>query len=172
MATYTADNAECTVFTFKEGLLSKMAHDLKIRATGFRIDVDDESKAIHATVDARSLSVVCSMKDGKEADALSDKDKGEIEKNIVKDVLHASKFPEITFTSRAVKPTDDGYELTGVLALHGKEQPITTTATRDGDRLVVEISIHQPDFGIKPFSAVLGTLKVKPDVTLRLSVPA
>ena len=28
MSTYTQDNAQCFVFTFKEGLLSPMAHDL------------------------------------------------------------------------------------------------------------------------------------------------
>jgi hypothetical protein len=36
---------------------------------------------------------------------------------------------------------------------------------------VAEIKLHQPDFGIKPFTAALGALKVKPDVVVRVSVP-
>jgi hypothetical protein len=36
---------------------------------------------------------------------------------------------------------------------------------------VVELKLHQPDFGIKPFSAALGALRVKPDVMIRVSVP-
>jgi hypothetical protein len=41
----------------------------------------------------------------------------------------------------------------------------------DGDRWVTDLKLHQPDFGIKPFSAALGALKVKPDVIIRVSVP-
>ena len=40
------------------------------------------------------------------------------------------------------------------------------------DILVAEVSLHQPDFGIKPYSAMLGTLRVKPDVTVVVSLPA
>jgi len=36
---------------------------------------------------------------------------------------------------------------------------------------VAEVPIHQPDFGIKPYSAMLGALKVKPDLVVRCSVP-
>jgi hypothetical protein len=36
---------------------------------------------------------------------------------------------------------------------------------------VAEVKIHQPDFGIKPYTAALGALKVKPDVLVRVSVP-
>jgi hypothetical protein len=41
----------------------------------------------------------------------------------------------------------------------------------EGDRWVAEMNIHQPDFGIKPYTAALGALKVKPEVMVRISVP-
>ena len=37
--------------------------------------------------------------------------------------------------------------------------------------MVTVVRLHQPDFGIKPYSALLGTLKIKPEVTVRCSVP-
>ena len=40
------------------------------------------------------------------------------------------------------------------------------------DRYVAEITLKQPDFGIKPFRTALGTLKVKPEVIVRVEVPA
>ena len=43
---------------------------------------------------------------------------------------------------------------------------------RDGDRLRAEVTIHQLAFGIRPYTALLGTLRVRPDVIVRLSVPA
>jgi hypothetical protein len=37
---------------------------------------------------------------------------------------------------------------------------------------VSEVRVHQPDFGIKPYSAALGALKVQADVTVKVSAPA
>jgi hypothetical protein len=34
---------------------------------------------------------------------------------------------------------------------------------------VAEFRIDQRDFGIKPYSAMLGTLKIKPEVVVRVS---
>ncbi len=35
-----------------------------------------------------------------------------------------------------------------------------------------EVRLQQPDFGIRPYRAMLGTLRVQPDVLIRMSVPA
>jgi hypothetical protein len=49
---------------------------------------------------------------------------------------------------------------------------ISAKASLRGDRWGAQISIHQPDYGIKPFSAMLGALKVKPKVRVRVFVAA
>ncbi|MBW1758625.1 MAG: YceI family protein, partial [Deltaproteobacteria bacterium] len=59
----------------------------------------------------------------------------------------------------------------GTLQLYGKSRSIQTSVRATGGRWVAELKLHQPDFGIKPFSAALGALKVKPDVLVRVSVP-
>jgi hypothetical protein len=170
---FDQNSAECLVFTYKEGLLSVVAHDLQIRVARFEVDVDDATFAVTARFDAGSLTVVAAVRDGVPAPgALSDGDKRKIEQSIVDDVLGAKKRPEVRFTSTAVtKEGDDGFRIEGDLALHGHTRPLTLHARRDGDRLVAEVSLHQPDFGIKPYTAMLGTLKVKPDVTVRCAVP-
>jgi len=43
---------------------------------------------------------------------------------------------------------------------------------RDGDRYVASVPLRQEDFGIRPYSNFFGGLKVKPDVVVRLSMPA
>ena len=53
MARYDASNAKVQVFTFKDGLLSAMAHDLKLEVTRFELDSEGVS-----TFDAGSLRVV------------------------------------------------------------------------------------------------------------------
>jgi hypothetical protein len=55
--------------------------------------------------------------------------------------------------------------------MHGKARSIQTSIRADGDRWVAEVTVHQPDFGLKPYTAALGALKVKPDVIVRVSVP-
>jgi polyisoprenoid-binding protein YceI len=169
---FDQNSAECLVFTYKEGLLSAVAHDLQIRVGRFDVDVDDAARSVKARFDARSLEVVTAMKDGApNPDALGDGDKRKIEQNIADDVLAVGKHPEIRFTSTSVTPEGDGFRVEGDLALHGRTRPLTLHARPDGDRLAAEVSLHQPDFGIKPYTAMLGTLKVKADVTVRCAVP-
>lgn len=168
------DNADVLVFTFKEGLLSAVAHDLKIRVTRFAVRVDEATRAIDATFDASSLRVTCAMKDGADArGALSDSDKRKIEDNIVSDVLRSKKFPEIRFVSTSVDEdaSGTGYRVRGRLTLCGKTADVAFVSRTDGEGQVAEIKLHQPTWGVEPFSAMLGTLKIKPDVLVRVALP-
>lgn len=173
MVRFDASSAECLVFTCKEGLLSAVAHDLKLRVNKFVITVDEQTRAIEARFDAASLRVVCTMRGGTEwAAGLSAANKREIETNIARDVLAVHSFPEIVFVSTAVQEKTRVYVIKGTLDLHGTQRAITVQARKEGQRYVAEAQLHQPDFGIRPYTALLGTLKVQPDVTVRVSVPA
>jgi polyisoprenoid-binding protein YceI len=173
MPTYDATTATCHVFTFKEGVLSAVAHDLRIRVERFTIEIDEAAGTIVARISASSPRVDCAMKEGREAfDALSDRNKREIEGNIVDEVLHAKRHPEIVFRSTAITGDGDERHIEGTLSLHGTDRPLRVTARRQAGRFTAEVELHQPDFGIKPYSAMLGTLKVRPVVRVRVSVPA
>ena len=170
---FDASSAECLVFTYKEGLLSPLAHDLKIRVTRFTLDVDEERRAIKARFDASSLRVVCAMRTGVEAPGtLSAAQRREIESSIAHDVLNAPVFPEIRFSSTSVQGKDDHYLVKGTLVLHGRTRSVPVHARRPGDLYVAEARVHQPDFGIQPYRAFFGTLKVKADVTVQVRLPA
>jgi polyisoprenoid-binding protein YceI len=169
---FDATTADCLVLTYKEGLLSAVAHDLQIRVERFEVDVDDATLAVRARLDATSLKVIGAAHDGAlQPGALGDADKVKIEQNIQGDVLHTREHRAIRFTSSAVTREGEGVRIEGDLTLHGKTKRVTLLARPEGDRLVAEVVLHQPDFGVKPYSAMLGTLKVKPDVTVRCSLP-
>ena len=141
---------EAFVFTFKDGVLSALAHDLKIRIT--KAELNDKV----ATFDAASLRVESA------GGPLPKTFYGEIEKNIREDVLHSAKFPVIRFEA-----SDVGADaITGKLTLHGVTREIRVA--RKGD--VVEYELDQRDFGIKPYTAMLGTLKVKPVVKVQVTL--
>jgi polyisoprenoid-binding protein YceI len=165
-------SADCFVFTFKEGLLSAVAHDLKIKVTRFQIDVDESARTVEGRFDATSLRVVCAMQNGKEArGTLSATQKSEIEANIVRDVVLAEKYPEIRYVSTAVDGEGEEFRVKGQLSLHGKRKSTGVTVRKEGKRYVATARVHQPDFGIRPYSALLGTLKVKADIDVRIVIP-
>ena len=172
MARFDAYNSECLVFSFKDGLLARLAHDLKLQVERFSIEVDESTHQIKATFDPSSIRVVCAQVDGHDdPSTLSKGDKKKIYDNVTKDVLRIRKHPEIRFDSTNVVERGNGFAVEGTLQMHGKSRNIQTSIRADGDRWVSELRLHQPDFGIKPYTAALGALKVKPDVVVRVSVP-
>ncbi|MHB8872267.1 MAG: YceI family protein [Myxococcaceae bacterium] len=173
MAHFDQSNADCLVFTYKEGLLSAVAHDLELRVTRFALDVDDATRSVKASFEPDSLKVVGARKNGMTVPgSLSPKDVREIEANIAKDVLQPKANPELRFESSKVTEQAGGLEVKGALFLHGRRKDLSFAVRREGARWVAEVRLQQPDFGIRPYSAMFGTLKIKPEVLVRLSVPA
>lgn len=168
---FDQSTAKCLVFTYKEGLLSRVGHDLKLRCDRFEGTVEPDR--IEATFHADAFTVVSALKDGHDnPGALSEKDKRQILENMRREVLHPDRFPTIRFTSDKVTGDARTSSVSGTLELHGVRRPLVVSARKVGGELIAELTLHTPDFGIPPFSALLGTLKVKPDVKVRLVVPA
>lgn len=149
------------VYTFKEGLLSRVAHDLKLKASQAAFSIDGPTGPLEVRVPADGLSVECAMEKGAERPAvLSSSDKAQIEKNIRREVLEAIRFPEIRFTAREVSETF----VEGTLTLHGVSREIRIPLRSAGDDAWAEFELDQRDFRIKPYQAMLGALKVAPVV--------
>jgi polyisoprenoid-binding protein YceI len=165
--------AVCRVLTYRDGLLSGFGHDLVLDVTRFDVRIDEQRRAVDASFDAASLRVVRALRDGVELEgALGAADRRTIEENVRRDVLECMRHPEVRFRSTRVADRDDGFDVTGRLALHGAEREVRLALRRAGDRYEGEVHLHQPDFGIRPYSAMLGALGVKPDVVVRISLPA
>ncbi len=172
MPTHDARSATCHVLTFKDGMLSAIAHDLRLRVERFTIEVDDAGQSVVATFEADSLRVDSVMHEGREAPGtLRDGQRKDIERNIVADVLHARRHRTIVFRSSRITGDGDVREIEGTLQLHGVERAVTTQARRTAGYWEAEVEIHQPDHGIKPYSAMFGTLKIRPRVRVRIRVP-
>ena len=170
MPTYDQTRAECLVYAFKEGLLAAVGHDVKLRVGKFSVESDGAT--LKGTFDPASVATVTAMRQGSEnPGALSDKDKRTIDGYLRDDILHPRRFPKIEFRSTEIEAEDDGWNVEGDLTLHGRTRKVKGRVERRGDRLVGRVRVHQPDFGIEPFRAMLGTLKIQPTVEVELSVP-
>ena len=162
------DTADIRVFTYKEGLLSKVAHDLELRVGRFEIAVDPNTGSVRARIEARSLEVVNALRNGvQDPNMLTPSNKAEILDNLRKDVLHTDKWTSIVFESTSVSDT----LVTGRLSLHGITREIQVTVRQEADARVGEVRLDQRDFGIRPYSAMLGALKVQPEVLVRVRMP-
>lgn len=171
---FTTPEVEITIRTFREGLLSSVGHDLELRLTRATAQRTAQGGLV-ATADTASIELVGALGADGQVDpkALSPRDRRKIEQSTVKDVLAAKKHPQALFRAPELRRTDDGgVEARGELTLHGRTRPLVLRAAPRGDRLVARLTLRQPDFGIKPFSAMLGALKVRAEVEIEISVPA
>ncbi len=156
------------VNVYKDGVAAKMGHDLTLEATSWSgtadINPDDpSSSSLQVTIPISSLEVI----EGKGgAKALSEGDKRDIKKNIAKSLGSG----EISFQSDSVS----GSSVKGNLTIGGKSAPVTLNLNvDDSGHATATTSFKQTDFGIKPFSAMMGALKVKDsvDVSVDLQLP-
>jgi polyisoprenoid-binding protein YceI len=169
---FDQSSAKCYVFTYKEGLLSGLGHDLRIAVTSFSVEVAQDTGSISARFDAGSLRVDCAMRDGGAcADVLTGKDKKEIDESIARKVLETGKYKDILLTSSSVTKEDSSYAVKAVLTLHGRTNEISFSVRREGDYHVADFLLHLPDFNIKPFTALFGLIKIKPDIQIRVMIP-
>lgn len=171
MTRYQAPEARCVVYTFKEGLLSKVAHDLRIEARDLWVEVAPTGGELSAEVRVASLRVLSAMKDGAPSDALSASDKAKIEDTLRGEVLAATRFPIVRFEGHA-EVRGERASVQGALVLRGVTRPLRFDANLREGRWVARVRLHQPDFGVTPYKAMMGTLKVKADVEVELSIPA
>ena len=144
MQKFDQSSAICRIFTYKEGILSYLAHDLRINVTSFTITVGGKDHFLEAYVDARSLRVDCAMENGRERpDLLSGRDRTDIDNNIIKDVLHTDKYPDSILLSSSVKKEGENYLVKADLTLAGRKQEISFEVRKeDGKRYVADVRLQ------------------------------
>ena len=171
MPTLTENDAECSILAFKDGMFSRAGHDVKLAAGKLTVEVDRERVVV--VVDARSVRPVCAMREGREdRAALSARDLDTIRGYVEKDILGVARHPEIRFESTALASEGAGFTVEGRLSLHGRTRSLRAKVERADGRFVARVTLRQPEYGIRPFTALLGGLKIRPDVIVELSIPA
>ena len=169
---FDQSSALCYVFTYKEGLLSGLGHDLRITVASFAVDVAEDAGSIRARFDAGSLRVDCAMREGEaRPGVLTADDTKEIDETIIKKVLETDAYHDIIMVSSSVTREDSSYKIEAALTLHGRTRQISFSVRKEDGRYNADIWLHLPDFGIRPFSALFGMIKIKPDILVRVIIP-
>jgi polyisoprenoid-binding protein YceI len=168
---FGTDNGRITLRTFRDGLVAQAGHDLTIDAvrwSGELVVADDLSPAsLEVKVDLGALVV----RDGTGGiKPLSDRDKREIAVTARK-TLSADRYPEARFTASGFESSGGGGTITGTLVLAGQSRPQRLQVSQTAPGVYhASTTIRQTDFGIKPYSAFLGTLKVADAVEMEVDL--
>ena len=173
-----AEESNFTVQAFAEGLLSAFGHDPVIAIREFSgavqfVPETFEAASLEVTIDVNSLTVVGDVKE---------KDRADMERTMREVVLEVHKYPEITFSSTNISASKIAAEryrtrIIGDLTLHGVTQKnlwisAETTVKDDGLRAQGQFTLKQTDFGIKPYAAVGGTIKLKNELKFSFDIVA
>ncbi|GAA0548101.1 YceI family protein [Actinomadura livida] len=157
------DDGRLLVRTGRSGLGRRAGHDLTIEATRWTAAVEArdplDGSSVRVAVDVDALEVREGTGGVK---PLTDDDRAEIKKNLRK-VLEVNRHPEITFVSSRI--TGDG-EIEGDLTIMGRAKPVRIRAELDGDRVRGGVTVTQSRWGIKPYSAFFGALRLADDVEI------
>jgi polyisoprenoid-binding protein YceI len=163
----------------RAGVFGFAGHDHEVVAPAVQgqitLDRANVSRStVSATFDAAALKVT-----GKGEPS---EDVPEVQRVMLSDkVLDVEHYPTITFRSRqvsVVKQSGDQITLrvAGDLTLHGAthplDVPLTVQFTGDGLRATGKTTVVQSQFGIRPVTAGGGTVRVKDEVEVVLSITA
>lgn len=159
---------ELVVLTFKDGLLARLAHDLQIRATDWNATIDGD--AIVVRVVLAGLRVDGAVEHGRVAHSvLSRGDLGKIERTMNDDVLASMRWPEARFEGTIDRAA---LRVHGKLTLHGRTLELPPVALReDGELMRAEVALTPSRWGIAPYRALAGALKLQDRVIVRIALP-
>ena len=150
------------------GPAAKLGHRLTIALNTWQAAVewaDGQPAALHMAVDVESLEVL-SGEGG--ATPLTPPEKSLARSNALK-VLDAKRFPEISFHSSTIERTQSGYRLAGTVQIHGTARDCAVDLSVEDDdiwRMSCDVVVRHSDFGLKPYSMLMGAMKVADAVTV------
>src|SRR5215470_5079194 len=158
--------------TSRTGLGARAGHDLTIEVTRWQADLTVDSaelgrSSVAVEADADSFEVRTGTGGVK---PLTDADRAEIKKTIREKILHTGQHPAITFRSTRVAGTPESFSIDGDLTITGRTQPVSVRGQLTNERVQGSASIVQSRWGIRPYTAFFGALKLSDEVTVDFSI--
>jgi polyisoprenoid-binding protein YceI len=160
--------------TGRTGLGRRAGHDLTIEATRWEADAvvnaeDPSQSSVMLTIEVDSLEV----REGTGGlKPLTDSDRADIKATIGQKILRIADHPAITFSSSQVTGTSDAFQISGHLTIMGQARPVTVFGGIDAGRIRGHATITQSQWGIKPYSAFAGALRLADNVTVEFDLAA
>jgi hypothetical protein len=161
-ALLTPESARCEIRTYKAGALSALGHDLLLRIE--RFELERNQTQLIGSFDISSISVVGAICNGQlSPDTLSERDRRKINR-VISSVLEPKRFPTAELTCEMPENGIRPGQLRGQLTLKKTTRWIDVDITKSPKTWSCKVRLHQADFHIRPYRAVMGALRIKPEV--------
>ena len=158
-----AAEGEIHVYTFKEGVLSHIAHDLRLTLERFRVRFEQET--LSATFETDSLRVDGVMRTGElDPQGLDAGQRREIEHTLRTVILKTRRYPSARLEARAdpgTRVNDAVFSVSGELELAGERRSLSFDVRREGAGFQTEIELVPSQWGIRPYRALLGAIRLQ-----------
>ncbi len=166
------DTGHLHVRTAREGVASRVGHDLLIAfqrwsgtitssgpdPAGAQIDVEIELDSFEI-LDGTGGVVALTAEDRKNITATARR------------LLEIDQHGRASFASSRIRASDDGGTIEGTLTLHGQSAPVTLEVTETGPSAWRgTTTLLQSAFGIKPYRAFFGALRLTDAVAIEATV--
>ena len=160
------------VRTARTGLGAKAGHDLTLEVTRWRGSVtvnaaSPASSAVAVEIEVDSIEVREGTGGVK---PLTDTDRAEIRKTLREKILQTTRYPTIIFQSTRVAGTPESFQIEGDLTIIGSTQPVTVQGTLAAGRARGSAAVTQSTWGIRPYSALFGALKLRDEVEVEFDL--
>ncbi len=172
-AAYRIDPAcgQLRLRTSRQGVAARVGHDLVIEAVRWHGTVtvpeaDVEHARVAVTVELSGLEVRAGTGGVK---PLTDADRREIRATMLR-LLAADRHPEAIFESVSVRGEGTTGTVEGTLTVAGNQRPLRLRVEADGQRITGTATVVQSEWGIKPYSAFFGALKLRDEVEVEVEV--
>jgi hypothetical protein len=162
-------SAEILVDTFREGALSLLGHDLRLAARDFELSATNGQ--LTGSVELATLHVLgCMRKNRLDPSAPSPSERAEIEQRMREGILKVDRHPRASLTG-TVQRDGTRWSVTGTLILCGRAQPIGAAVEQRGDSLETSLTLTPSAYGIAPFRALGGALRIADRVVVHVRLP-
>jgi polyisoprenoid-binding protein YceI len=153
--------------TTRVGPAARVGHDLLLAVNAWSgeltVGADHEDLRLALRLDLRSLEVVAGTGG---VTALSSDDRRDISRNALR-LMEVGPYPTATFSATGPAATEAGGRLQGTLTLRGRSGPVQLVVEQVGPRAWRgTATVRQSAFGIKPYSAFFGALRLADPVVV------
>ena len=179
------EKSDIRLLTYRAGVLSKLGHNHVISTDQLsgtiRMHSDFEQSEFELEIAVQELVVDDALRRGEEGEDFasepSERDIDGTRRNMLgKRVLNAEKYPTIKVTGTGPKSNEEGATLDISIELLGRvvELSVPTTVTLEGDVLEATgaFPLSHSELGLRPFSAMLGSLRVAKQMELKYRIRA
>lgn len=164
-------HANIHVYTYKAGLLARVAHDLRLAVQRHELSV--HAGKVRGHCDADSLRVEGVMTGhGLDPDALSEGDKRQILETVQREILQSERYPRVELEADvSVDGARGAIQVRGSLRLRGQARPLQVELSKRGDKLAGAFELTPSEFGIAPYKALAGAIKLQDRVRVEVEIP-